>query len=258
MTFWRKIWKSKPQPEVPMKDWALPEGALVYAIGDIHGRFDLLQKLLTQIEEDRTARWGVENTYIVFLGDYVDRGFQSYEVIEYLANYAARGVTPIFLRGNHEELMLRFMEDPVEAQLWLSVGGPSTLVSYGIDLQSAELSGDILMASDMLIQKMPEHHLRFLKNLQTSWRLGDYFFVHAGLRPGVPLKAQRAKDLTTIRQDFTQSRHNFGVCVVHGHTGVKEPEHVGNRIGVDTGAFATGVLTAVVLEGEEVRFLATT
>ena len=257
MTFWRKIWKSDPEPEGPM-NWNLPDGALVYAIGDVHGRYDLLQALLAQIDEDRTAHWGVEDTYVVFLGDYVDRGFQSFDVIEHLATFEMPGITPIFLRGNHEELMLQFMEDPVEAQLWLSVGGPSTLVSYGIDLQSEDVAGDILVASDLLIHKMPDHHVRFLKNLQTSWRLGDYFFVHAGLRPGVPLKAQRSRDMTTIRQEFTSSRHNFGVCVVHGHTGVKKPEYTGNRIAVDTGAFATGVLTAVVLEGGDVRFLSTT
>ncbi|WP_417450176.1 metallophosphoesterase [Kordiimonas sp.] len=238
--------------------WALPEGKLVYAIGDIHGRLDLLDALLLKIEEDRATRWGVSETYIVFLGDYVDRGFQSKAVLDFLVSYRPHNATPIFLRGNHEDLLLQFINDPMIADLWLRVGGAATLVSYGVDMHAPEIAGDLLAASDAFMRALPAEHRQFLEGLEASWQLGDYYFVHAGLRPGIPLDQQGHRDKTSIRQDFTLSGHNFGVCVVHGHTGVRKPEHNGTRIAVDTGAFATGKLTAVVLEGTEARFLSTT
>jgi len=237
--------------------WSLPEGALVYAIGDIHGRLDLLKKLLHTIEADRAIEWGVRETYVVFLGDYVDRGFQSRQVIEFLMSYRLAGITPVFLRGNHEDLMLQFLDDPMVADLWLRVGGEATLVSYGVDMYGPAIGGDVLAASDAFARALPREHRGFLESLPVSWQLGDYLFVHAGIRPGVPLDAQRTRDMTTIRQDFTLSGENFGVCVVHGHTGVRQASHCGNRIAVDTGAFATGILSAAVLHGQEVRFLST-
>jgi serine/threonine protein phosphatase 1 len=237
--------------------WSLPEGALVYAIGDIHGRFDLLKKLLHTIEADRAIEWGVRETYVVFLGDYVDRGFQSREVIECLLSYKSAGITPVVLRGNHEDLMLQFLDDPMVGDLWLRVGGEATLVSYGVDLYGPAIGGDVLAASEAFARALPPEHRHFLENLPVSWQLGDYLFVHAGIRPGVPLEAQRKRDMTTIRQDFTLSGENFGVCVVHGHSGVRQASHCGNRIAVDTGAFATGVLSAAVLHDREVRFLST-
>ncbi|WP_262692798.1 metallophosphoesterase family protein [Kordiimonas aestuarii] len=245
-------------PEPVRRDWRLPEDVLVYAIGDIHGRLDLLEQLLEKIEADRAAQWGVWDAYVVFLGDYVDRGFQSREVIEYLLAFRPAGVTPIFLRGNHEDLLLRFIDDPMMAEVWLNVGGVATMSSYGVDIQAPDIAGDILAASDGFSKAFPARHRAFLEGLPVNWQKGDYFFVHAGLRPGVPLAQQRPRDMTTIRQDFTLTNHDFGVCVVHGHTGVRNPEHNGNRIAVDTGAFATGVLTAVALQDEDVRFISTT
>ncbi len=256
MSVLRKIWgRKKARKQTP--EWALPEGMLVYAIGDIHGRFDLLQQLLAQIERDRAARYTCREAYVVFLGDYVDRGFQSREVIDFLSEYQPIDMRPVFLRGNHEDLMLKFIDDPMEADLWLGVGGVATLASYGVQMQEKEGGQDIMQASEALGKALPSKHRAFLDQLHLSWRAGDYFFVHAGLRPGVRPEEQTPRDLMGIRQDFTLANHNFGFCVVHGHTGVREPEHNGVRIAVDTGAFATGKLTAAILQGSHANFIST-
>ena len=238
--------------------WSVPDGVLVYAIGDIHGRLDLLLELLERIDDDRTTYWGVRETYVVFLGDYVDRGFQSREVLDFLTHYRPEGVTPIFLRGNHEDLMLQFMDDPMMGGMWLSVGGAAALASYGVDIHAPEIGGDVIAASDKFMRVFPPEHRQFLESLPVSWRMGDYFFVHAGIRPGLPPEVQDRFDMTTIRQDFTLSAEDHGVCVVHGHSGVPEAAHFGNRIALDTGAFATGVLSACALNGNDVRFISTT
>ncbi|TNE61438.1 MAG: serine/threonine protein phosphatase [Alphaproteobacteria bacterium] len=235
---------------------SLPDDCVVYAIGDIHGRLDLLNRLLANIREDRAARPEYSRCYIVFLGDYVDRGFQSREVLEHLNRLKTEphedGVTDyVFLAGNHEDLMLGFLEDPLEHQLWLAVGGVQTLASYGVPAPESNNIDSLVQASDALVKALPRPHREFLSGLRTWWRAGSYLFVHAGVRPGVPLEKQRRRDLLCIRQEFTNSDADFGFKVVHGHTGVPDVTVRANRIAVDTGAFATGKLSAIALFGSD-------
>jgi len=252
VSIWSKIFPKKKRSRS-----RLPDGWLVYAIGDIHGRFDLLTLLLEMIEVDRAAHEGIEKAYIVFLGDYVDRGRQSAEIIDFLSSYNPETMQPVFLRGNHEDLMLQFLDDPFEADLWLRVGGVATLASYGVQIDAEAASEDPFAASNALGRALPESHRAFLEGLTLHWQAGDYLFVHAGIRPGVPLAEQKRRDLLGIRQGFTSSSLDHGFRVVHGHTGVREPEFMPNRIAIDTGAFATGVLTAAIFFGAETDVLQT-
>jgi len=245
LSIWKSIFAGTQKPE---RHYRVPEGSLIYAIGDIHGRLDLLEKLLEKIAADRSWRTEAEKTYIVFLGDYVDRGFQSREVVDFLKNLEdTPELSHIFLAGNHEDLMLGFLDDPLENQLWLRVGGLQTLVSYGIQPPANTLVDTLVETSNALGAALPASHRTFLSSLKTWWRAGGYLFVHAGIRPGIPLEEQRRRDLLGVRQEFTESPADFGFRVVHGHTGVPEVSFYPNRIAVDTGAFATGTLSAVVL-----------
>ncbi|MFC3052234.1 metallophosphoesterase [Kordiimonas pumila] len=255
MSFWRKIIGKKEKPSVPVR--RVPEGVLVYAIGDVHGRVDLLQTLLKKIMADMAERKDFNSVKIIFLGDYVDRGFHSREVIDLLLKLDVRGVGFKFLAGNHEDMMLGFMDDPAENTAWLNVGGIATLASYGVllpDNPDIEVLGK---ASSDLVKAMPDSHQRFLKGLLEHYELGDYVFVHAGLRPGLPFGAQRRSDKLGIRREFTETEFDFGRTVVHGHTGVSSPKIYNNRIAVDTGAFATGHLTAAILQNDTVNFIST-
>lgn len=234
----------------------VPPGRRVYAIGDIHGEDALLERLLRQIRADAKATSGCQPV-AVFLGDYIDRGPMSFEVIDRLINQPLPGFETVFLKGNHEAMMLDFLAGPPDP-LWLFNGGAETLHSYGVegfwmfaDAASLEAARRGLEAA------LPPSHLAFLNNLALSHVEGDYAFVHAGVRPGVPLAEQRAQDLLWIRAPFLNARGDLGHRIVHGHTIVAQPEQHANRIAVDTGAFATGRLSCVVLEGETVRFLST-
>jgi serine/threonine protein phosphatase 1 len=230
----------------------LPAGSRVYAIGDVHGRADLLQETLAKIDNHRDA-YPIANTLEIMLGDYVDRGPSSFDVIELLSKRVSRGT--ICLKGNHESFLLEFLKDPTILDAWQRCGGLETLVSYGLE-PSLDLSSDdqeSLAAS--LAKRLPAHHYNFLISLPTSFTLGDYFFVHAGVRPGVALSNQRAEDLLWIREEFLRYEGSFGKFVVHGHTPVSEPDIRNNRINLDTGAFASDNLTCAVFEGDQISFL---
>lgn len=235
---------------------AVPPGTRLYVVGDIHGRADLLRILHEAIIED--AADAPPRRVIVYLGDYVDRGAESSAVIEMLASGPPAGFEAVHLLGNHEAWLLDFLDDPDQGAGWIMNGGSATLLSYGVDAAGISFQRDRLArARDELRAKLPPAHLAFLRSLKLSHVEGDYLFVHAGIRPGVPLDRQSADDLVWIRDEFLFSDADHGKVVVHGHTIVDEPEVLDNRIGIDTGAFATGRLTCLVLEGTTRRFVST-
>lgn len=235
---------------------AIPEGRRVYAVGDIHGRIDLLEEIQAAILADANNSTADELT-VVYLGDYVDRGRRSYEVVDWLANVTLPGISAVYLRGNHEEMMLTFVEGRLDP-LWLVNGGIATIESYGVPFDWGVLDASSLEEMRCrLVDAVPESHRRFFDALQLSYTCGDYLFVHAGVRPGRPLELQDPRDLIWIRSQFLVSEADFGKRVVHGHTIVDRPEVKPNRIGIDTGAFHTGRLTCLVLEGRMIRFLHT-
>lgn len=239
---------------MPTSPQTLPDQRL-YAIGDIHGRLDLLNRLLSMIEADARA-YPLKSRKIIFLGDYVDRGMDSRGVLARLIQPMPEGMQALFLRGNHDDMLLQFLdgEDDVLGG-WLQLGGTSTLASYGVNPFSAAGKPEILRQA--LIQKMPPEHRSFLEQTLFSVTLGDYTFVHAGLRPGVGMTEQTNEDKMWIRGDFLFSEQAFETMVVHGHTIKPEADIKANRIGIDTGAFATGHLTCLVLDGPEQKFLTT-
>lgn len=237
---------------------SVPEGELIYAIGDIHGRYDLLEKLLGMLEEDRHGRSDVRRCQLIFLGDYVDRGFQSKEVIECLSTLSLQWAAVVCLKGNHEAMTLAFIKSPIENEGWLHYGGLATLASYGVRVYENEVGDrDIVRAAADLDRALPESHRGFMEKLPLTHRCGDYIFVHAGLRPEVEIEAQSESDMLFIRQEFTESNYDYGLKVVHGHTGVQNPVLKANRIAVDTTAYATGRLTAAVLQAGDVGFITT-
>ena len=230
-----------------------PDGIRIYAIGDIHGRADLLDRTLKQVDAD-LAKDPPSQAIQVFLGDYVDRGPASREVLDRLI---ARESThqAVFLKGNHEALLTRFQTDPSILDDWQRLGGLETLMSYGI---TPSINADPIGQTRLALafgQTFPESHRTFLGNLKTSFTCGDYFFVHAGVRPGVPLTEQREEDLLWIRQEFLLCEDDFSKIVVHGHTPVMQPDIRPNRINIDTGAYATGRLTCLALEADTIRIL---
>lgn len=232
---------------------AVPEGRRVYAIGDVHGRADLLDAMARLVERDLADRPGPDATTI-FLGDYVDRGPDSAGVVDRLVR--RDWPTPLVaLRGNHEDLFVGFLTGQIDPGYHTQLGGDATLRSYGID--PGELAALPPEGRAALLQRVPDRHCSFLDMLQLSETVGDYFFVHAGVRPGVPLDRQSPDDMLWIRDDFLRSKADFGKTVVHGHTPVREPQVRVNGINIDTQAYASGVLTALVLEGREIRFLRT-
>lgn len=246
---------------------SIPPGMRVYAIGDIHGRLDLLKEMLRMIERDNEARPPAQ-TQLVFLGDYVDRGPDSKNVIDRLLDSVPGGFETVFLQGNHEEIMLYValhgLHDPQVFDMWISCGGCMTMASYGVDVEllfSALSSGLTDVKRERVVEQfasvLPDQHLRFLSELKIFHAVGDYFFVHAGVRPEVPLDEQAPEDCLWIRNTFLHHKEDFGKIIVHGHTPQAEPDIKSNRIGIDTGAFRSDRLTALCLEGESRRFLAT-
>ncbi len=237
---------------------AVPSGYRVFAIGDVHGRIDLLMALEAGILDDSRRRPHGGRDVVIYLGDYVDRGPASAEVIEHLARAPLPGFSAIHLLGNHDEALLRFLADAAIGPSWATFGGEATLVSYVVrshpDLLGIERYEDM---RQQLVRAMPVHHVEFLRGLKTSVEAGDYLFAHAGIRPGVPLPLQRQEDLLWIREAFLDSELDHGKVVVHGHTPTDAPVVRANRIGIDTGAFASGVLTCLALEGDQRRFIDT-
>lgn len=233
------------------------EGRLIYAVGDVHGRYDLLKTLLGEIVADSRSSGCVDGPpLLVFLGDYIDRGPDSAKVIEALIQLKAR---PDFevrtLKGNHEAGLLDFLADPVGSPLWLKFGGVETLRSYGV--AGDVLDGDPQAMGEVFRRRLPERHLAFFQSLELFTVVGDYAFVHAGVRPGAPVDAQEENDLLWIRDEFLTAAGPLDKVIVHGHTPTSEPQLLRHRLGVDTGAYATGVLTAVRLVEGEVALLQT-
>ncbi len=234
-----------------------PTATRVYAVGDIHGHLDLLSQMRDMISEDVKADRRERNV-IVYLGDYIDRGPDSRGVVELLLNEPLVGIEEIHLKGNHEDFMLQFLDDPLIGEQWYLNGGDTTLASYGVERTvMTEGSDRFIAVRDRLRSKLPVEHLAFLRSLAMYHVEGDYLFVHAGIRPGRPMEKQEAHDVMWIRGEFLSSDADHGYCVVHGHSISPEPELRRNRIGIDTGAFYTGRLTGLVLDGAERRFLRT-
>jgi serine/threonine protein phosphatase 1 len=229
----------------------------VYAIGDIHGCVDLLDQLHGMIADDLRSAPAGTRSVVIYLGDYIDRGAGSRQVIDRLLWDPLAVSEAIHLCGNHDDFLLKFLEDPSVGPIWLKNGGTATMESYGVAVPS-ELDRETLRTiRDELESRLPEAHRDFFRRLRYSHSEGGYFFAHAGARPGIPLEAQSPYDLMWIRGDFLESNADFGKMVIHGHTPSKGVDRQPNRIGVVTGAFWTGQLTAAVLEGADVRFLFT-
>lgn len=231
----------------------LPDTGRLYVIGDIHGRSDLLDRMVGEIANDLTAR-PIAASLVVTVGDYVDRGPDSRGVIERLL----RNPFPtrlIALKGNHELLLEGFLLDPQVADHWRRYGGLETLQSYGVPVGDVMRGKEYPAAALALAHAIPAEHFDFLGSLRTSLTVGNYFICHAGVRPGVPLDRQTEEDLLWIREPFLASRTDFGKVIVHGHTPAEQPELLPNRINVDTGAFMTGRLTCAALDADGVRFI---
>ena len=237
------------EPEISIDDIRL------YVIGDIHGRSDLLDRIADEIHADFKGNGGRE-CLTVTLGDYVDRGPDSRGVLDRLSRNPFPG-RYIALRGNHEALLTDFLQRPLVADTWRHLGGLETLHSYGIAVNELMRGKGYAEATRALNGALPEEHLAFLSSLKNSITLGEYFFCHAGVRPGVPLDRQNNNDLLWIRNEFLNSDFVYEKMVIHGHSPNEWPEVKPNRINIDTGAFATGRLTCLVIEGGRGRFLFT-
>lgn len=234
----------------------LPEGLRIYAVGDIHGRDDLFAELMDKIEADKTAR-SHPNCGLILLGDLIDRGPSSATVIERAIRL--RRDWPVFhwLVGNHEEVFVKALSGDLAAlKFFCRIGGEETILSYGIDHATySRLTYEELLV--MLERAVPTAHRDFLAAGEEMVLLGDYGFVHAGLRPGVALDSQKPSDLRWIREPFLSADDDFGRFIVHGHTITQTVDERANRLGIDTGAYASGILTAVVIENDERRYLTT-
>lgn len=233
-------------------------GELVYAIGDVHGCYELMKDVLARLAADYAERAQGRRPILVFLGDYVDRGPHSARVMEALVWLQRRGDLEIhFLKGNHEQALLEFLDAPERGGPWIGFGGAETLLSYGVEPPAAEAGAEAyLQARDELLERMPASHLRLLQQLETMVVIGDYAFVHAGVRPGAPLAEQAENDLMWIRRGFVDQPGPFEKVIVHGHTWLSEqPQITEHRLGLDTGGYATGVLTAARIEDGEFEIL---
>lgn len=235
---------------LPRVEPYIPDRQIVYAVGDVHGMIDLLKALVRKILKDAAAFPGYRPR-IVFLGDFIDRGDHSKSVVDQLIAYSqSTHVDWTFLRGNHEDSLLRFLKDPEFGPQWVAYGGAPTFVSYGVPVPSSRQDGEAwAAAAEALSQAIGPAHLAFFESLATSFTCGTYFFAHAGVRPGVALADQSENDLLWIRGQFLHDKRNLPAIVVHGHSPDSEPYIDHRRIGVDTGAYATGRLTAVRLMG---------
>lgn len=246
---------SKPDnPTSEPKAAFTPAGKRAYAIGDIHGRLDLLEKLLARIEEDVSKR-PAKQTHLVFLGDLIDRGPQSKGVIELLIDYRPADLKCHFLMGNHEDALLRALRgERKQLREWLYHGGDTTAESYGVDIAYVQTLGEDAL-EHALLSAIPDSHIRFMSGFLDSVEFGDYLMVHAGIRPGLSISEQSSTDMRWIRREFLDSEADHGKVIVHGHTVEDEIVRRPNRIGLDTGAYKTGILSAVRLEDERVDMI---
>lgn len=255
----------RPRPtagEVPLVDGRpphVPEGIRIYAVGDVHGRIDLLRDIEQRILADAEAQPERCRNLLVMLGDYVDRGFDSRQVLEHLAAGPPEGLDRVLLLGNHDLWLRSFVQGEAVGESWLRFGGDATLLSYGVPL-AFELPDEarLTAAQALLAERFPASHRRLLDELELMLPLGDYLFCHAGIRPGVPIDMQIENDVLWIREPFLSWEGECGKIVVHGHTVEDVPIVRRNRIGIDTGACFTGNLTCLVLEGRHRRFISTT
>jgi serine/threonine protein phosphatase 1 len=241
----------------PLDTAQVPDGERIYAIGDVHGRNDLLESLLAKIDADDASR-SPADTQIIFLGDLMDRGEDSAGVIETAMALKASGKQVRFLMGNHEEVFVRACRknDPKTTRFFLRIGGEATVLSYPIT-RMEYMTLDMEQLSERLGTIVPQEHLEFIESFEDQIVIGDYAFVHAGIRPGVPLSEQKPSDLRWIREDFVDQRGDLEKVIVYGHTIYGDIEERGSRIGIDTGAYASGKLTALALEGRERWYLQT-
>ena len=228
-----------------------PADTRIYAVGDIHGRADLLSEITARIDDDIRRR-PIAHTVEVYLGDYIDRGPHSRTVIDLLA---VRLVThrAVCLRGNHEAVMEGFLQDPAILQYWEPLGGMHTLASYGIELHDGNETA--LDLQRRFLAAFPRAHELFMQCLRNQFACGDFLFAHAGIRPDIPIEQQDANDLIWIRDEFLESTLHHERFIVHGHTPVPHPDIRHNRINIDTGAWRTGTLTCVAIEGSTILFL---
>ena len=241
--------RSRPSKGKPK----LPEGVRIYAIGDVHGRADLLEQTFTRIDSHIAAH-PVDRPIQVLVGDYIDRGPNSRQVLDRLIA-RARSSKMVLLKGNHETFVLEFLGNPSKLQLWSQMGGLETLMSYGV---TPSLNADSQTQRELAIAlqaALPKSHLNLLKGLRSSFSCGGFFFVHAGIKPGIPLAEQREEDLLWIRDDFLLHEGTFAKIIVHGHTPVRAVEIRPNRINIDTGAYATGKLSCIAIERDAAEVL---
>jgi serine/threonine protein phosphatase 1 len=245
---------SQPTPVVVGIVTTPNENTRLYVIGDIHGRLDLLDQVIAAIGRD--AQEHGTNCLTVTLGDYIDRGPNSRGVLDRLLSNPFPG-RYVALKGNHEALLEAFLEDPATGAHWRQLGGLETLHSFGISVAKMMVGKNYDEGAEQLRTALSPAQTKFLASLKPSITVGGYFLCHAGIRPGVSLERQSEQDLLWIRDKFLNSRMDFGKIVVHGHSPVEEPESLPNRINIDTGAFITGRLTCVILEGESRRFIST-
>ncbi len=250
-------WFKKTAVSRPIDTACIPAGQRVYAIGDIHGRNDLFKQLLDKIDADDAAR-GAADTTVILLGDLVDRGDDSCGVIDSAIALKARRATARFLMGNHEEVFVDVCRkrDLKTLRFFLRIGGEATFLSYPI-LRSEYLELDIEQLAERLDTLIPEAHLAFLEQFEDQIVIGDYAFVHAGIRPGVALCDQKPSDLRWIREEFVGQKGDLEKVIVYGHTIYDDIEERGSRIGIDTGAYDSGILTAIGLQGSERWYLQT-
>ncbi len=225
-----------------------PPGHRAYVVGDVHGRLDLLEKLLGRIHSE-LQRHPAAKTTLIFVGDLIDRGPSSAQVLERLRTYKRSAVETVFLLGNHEEVLLRILGgDAALIGKWRWFGGAECLESYGVDpevLQNASHNEALARVR----RAIPKEHVRFIESFSDSCQFGDYLCVHAGIRPGIAIDEQTQADMRWIREPFLLDERDHGFVIVHGHTITSEVEQLPNRVGIDTGAYRTGVLTALAIEG---------
>ena len=251
-------WSGRGALRVARATSATVEGELVYAIGDIHGCYELMKALLAKISADVTVRAAGRRPIMIFLGDYIDRGPASDKVLTALTWLKRRGDLDVrLLKGNHEQALLDFVDEPASGASWLQFGGAETLAAYGVATpEPEEGEAGLTRARDELLERMPAAHLRLLEGLELMLQVGDYAFVHAGVRPKTALAAQDPRTLLWIRNEFLEARGPFEKVIVHGHSWAGDlPQIFDHRIGVDTGAYSTGALTAVRLEDRAVGIL---